>query len=310
MRKILVTGASGFIGRHTLRTLVEHEFDVHAVTAGKLTPALPGCRWHRVDLLDPVQIKNLLRDVQPAYLLHFAWDVIPGRYWTSINNFSWVQASLGLLQSFQEQGGQRVVMAGTCAEYDWSHGYCREFITPKLPTTAYGICKHSLQVMLEAYTRETGLSSAWGRIFLNYGPHEYPVRLIPSVILSLLRGEPARCSHGSQIRDFLYVQDAAEAFVALLESNVSGPVNIASGQPVTIKFVINEIARQIGRSGLIEFGAVKPPEHEPEVLFGDIQRLSNEVGWVPKYSLEFGIQHTINWWSRNLKIQLVEKVTL
>jgi nucleoside-diphosphate-sugar epimerase len=155
--------------------------------------------------------------------------------------------------------------------------------------------------MLVAYSRETGLSSAWGRVFHNYGPHEYPVRLIPSVIRSLLKGEPARCTHGSQIRDFLYVQDVADAFVALLESNVAGPVNIASGEPVTIKFVIDEISRQIGRPDLIEFGAVNPPVHEPQVLFGDIQRLSNEVGWKPGYSLECGIQHTVNWWRRNLR---------
>ncbi|MDT3699658.1 MAG: NAD(P)-dependent oxidoreductase [Thermincola sp.] len=301
MKKVLVTGATGFIGRHTLRTLIEHDFDVHAVTSGKLTPAIPGCRWHRADLLDHEQIKNLLKGVQPAYLLHLAWDVTPGEYWTSIKNFSWVQASLELLHSFQEQGGQRVVMAGTCAEYDWSHGYCRELITPIVPATTYGICKHSLQVMLEAFIRETGISSAWGRVFLIYGPQEYPVRLIPSVIRSLLRGEPARCTHGSQIRDFLYVQDVADAFAALLESDVSGPVNIASGQPVTIKFVINEISRQIGGLDLIELGAINPPEHEPEVLFGDIHRLSNEVGWVPKYSLESGLQNTINWWRRNLR---------
>lgn len=301
MKKILVTGASGFVGRHSLRILVDHGFDVHAVTSRKITPALSGCRWHMVDLLEPVQIKNLLKGVKPAYLLHFAWDVTPGEYWTSTNNFSWVQASLELLHNFQEQGGQRVVMAGTCMEYDWNHGYCREFMTPKVPATTYGICKHSLQVMLEAYSRETGISSAWGRVFFLYGPYEYPVRLVSSVVRSLLRGEPARCTHGNQIRDFLYVKDVADAFVALLESNISGPVNIASGQPVTINFVIDEISRQIGRTDLIEFGAVNPPEHEPEVLFGDIQRLSNEVGWYPKYSLECGLQHTINWWRSNLR---------
>lgn len=97
------------------------------------------------------------------------------------------------------------------------------------------------------------------------------------------------------------MQDVADAFVTLLESNVSGPVNIASGQPVTIKVIIKEISRQIGRPDLIEFGTVNPPEHEPDVLFGEIQRLSNEVGWVPKYSLECGLQHTINWWSTNLR---------
>src|SRR5207245_614301 len=89
-------------------------------------------------------------------------------------------------------------------------------------------CKLALASLLEAYAGQTGLSQAWARIFFLYGPREHPKRLVSSVIRSLLRGERARCSHGQQIRDYLHVEDAAGALVALLESEVTGR---AAGRP-------------------------------------------------------------------------------
>jgi nucleoside-diphosphate-sugar epimerase len=187
-------------------------------------------------------------------------------------------------------------MAGTCAEYDWNYGYCSESVTPRNPDSPYGICKHAMQEMLRAYSESTGLSSAWGRIFFLYGPYEHPNRLVSSVIRSLLSGELARCSHGNQIRDFLYVQDVADAFVALLESNVAGTVNIASGKPIAIKEVVYQIAEQIGRLDLIQLGVIPVAAKEPPLLVADIGRLSNEVGWFPKLDLYKGLRLAINSW--------------
>lgn len=300
MKKVLVTGARGFIGRYTLKTLIEHGFEVHAVTS-KTQPSVNSIwRWHVANLLDLTQIKGLVQTVQPTHLLHFAWQAVPGKYWTSEENFFWVQASLELLKQFQFFGGQRVVMTGTCAEYDWSYGYCSESITPKNPASAYGVCKHTMQEMLRAYSEVTRLSSAWGRIFFLYGSYEHPNRLVPSVICSLLRGEAARCSHGNQLRDFLYVQDVADAFVALLESNVTGAVNIASGQPVAIKDVVYKIAEKISRPDLIELGVMSVAAKEPPLLVADVSRLVNEVGWLPKYNLDIGLEQTINWWKKQI----------
>jgi nucleoside-diphosphate-sugar epimerase len=198
-------------------------------------------------------------------------------------------------------------MGGTCAEYDWKYGYCSEFITPSNPDTPYGICKKALQEIVNSYSETTSLSSAWGRIFFTYGAYEYPNRLVPSVILSLLKGEPARCSHGNQIRDFLYVQDVADAFVALLESEVTGAVNIGSGQAIAIKDVVYKIADLIGRSDLVHLGAIPSAPKETPLLVADVTRLSNEVGWLPKFSLEIGLKQAIIWWnsssSTGLKIE-------
>lgn len=296
MKRVLITGATGFIGQHCLPLLVARGYEVHAVSSRTMTQDHLNVHWHKTDLLDPLQAATLVEEAQPTHLLHFAWYTVPGKYWTSTENLRWVQASLNLLQVFAQQGGQRVVMAGTCAEYDWRYGYCSEAMTPLAPTTLYGTCKHSLQLMLTAFSKQTGLSAAWGRIFFLFGPHEHPERLVAYVIRSLLRGEPAYCSHARQIRDFLYVQDVADGFIALLESTVSGPVNIASGQPVTLRELIYKIAAKFNRDDLIQLGAMPTSPDEPPFLVADVRRLHDDVGWTPKYDLETGLEQTIDWW--------------
>jgi nucleoside-diphosphate-sugar epimerase len=295
MKRVLVTGATGFIGRHVLRPLVDHGFDVHAVTHKAPLSADAGCTWHVSDLLDTARIAPLMQAVQPTHLLHLAWYAVPGRYWTALENFAWVQASLEVLRRFHDAGGVRVVMAGTCAEYDWSYGYCSERITPTRPHTSYGTCKLALHSMLDAYAHQTHLSSAWGRIFFLYGPYEHPSRLVASVVRSVLQGEPARCSQGRQVRDFLHVEDAAHAFVALLMSTIDGPVNIASGQPIAVREVVYKIADKAGRRDLIVLGAVPVGPNEPPLVCADVRRLSADVGWSPRYDLDNGLEHTMAW---------------
>jgi nucleoside-diphosphate-sugar epimerase len=155
--------------------------------------------------------------------------------------------------------------------------------------------------MVEAYANQTNLSAAWARLFFLYGPFEDSNRLVASVIRSLLKSQPALCSSGNQQRDFLYVEDAASALVALLNSDVRGPVNIASGQAVAVKDVVNKIASALERTELIELGALESPPGEPQMLFADVGRLRNEVGWQPQFDLNHGLEATIQWWSSHLE---------
>jgi nucleoside-diphosphate-sugar epimerase len=298
MKRVLLTGANGFVGRHCQPALLARGYQVHAVTSRKHvpTPELSGVRWHAADLLDREQISALLSDARPTHLLHCAWYAVPGKYWTAAENFRWVEAGMHLLEAFADQGGQRVVGVGSCAEYDWRDGHCSELATSLNPATTYGVCKHAFQLLLTAFSKHAGLSAAWGRLFFLFGPHEPRERLVASAIRSILLEKPTTCTHGRQIRDFLYIQDAADALVALLDSDVLGPVNIASGVPVAVSVVVQEIADQLQRPNLVRLGAIPASENEPPVLVADVARLRDEVRWSPRYDLPGGLAETINWW--------------
>lgn len=189
-------------------------------------------------------------------------------------------------------------MAGTCAEYDWNHGFCSEKITPRRPATPYGVCKNALHEILEAYCAVEGLSGAWGRIFFLYGPQENSARLVAHVIGTLAGGGVADCTHGNQVRDFLYVEDVASAFAALLDSSVEGAINIASGCPVALRDVVLAAASRLDACDRVRFGAIPAPEDEAPLVVADVRRLAREVGWRPHYDLDSGISETVAQWRR------------
>src|SRR3989338_2686325 len=114
MKKVLVTGAYGFIGRHSLSFLKKAGYEIHTVSRID-RPSVAGISCHQANFRLPGVIDELMNQIKPSHLLHFAWYTEPGHYWTSTENISWVKTSLALLESFVKHGGQRVVMAGTCA---------------------------------------------------------------------------------------------------------------------------------------------------------------------------------------------------
>ena len=304
MKTILLTGASGFIGRHCIPLLIKKGYEVHAITSGKKVHPGEYISWHSLDLLDPEQVHDALKAISPTHLLHLAWYTIPGKYWAAPDNIQWVQASLNLVREFSVAGGQRLVGAGTCAEYDWRYGYCSEGLTPLKPQTLYGISKHSLHILGEEMLNQEGISNAWGRIFFLYGPFENQSRLVPSIITALLQEKPAPCTSGSQIRDYLFVEDIADAFVRLLESPVSGPVNIASGKPITIHEIIELIGIKMGHEDLIQYGQIPTSLSEAPFIVADNRRLLQEVGWRQQTSLEAGLEKTISWWRNSFKEEM------
>jgi nucleoside-diphosphate-sugar epimerase len=295
--RVLVTGASGFIGRHILRPLAERGFEVHALTSREPPVEVEdAAHWHQADLLHQTGAEGVIEAARPTHLIHLAWYVEHGEYWNSQENLRWVGASLDLLRHFAEAGGRRAVLAGTCAEYDWSYSPLVESKTPLAPTTLYGVAKHGLHVVASAFAAQAGFGLAWGRIFILYGPGEDGRRLVGSVARALARGERAPCSHGRRFRDVLHVADVAAAFAALAASDVTGPVNIAAGKSVRISEIVGLLGWLAGRPDLILLGALPERPGEPEALVADTRRLRDEVGWRPRVSLEEGLRETLEWW--------------
>ncbi|MCJ2081433.1 NAD-dependent epimerase/dehydratase family protein [Methylobacterium sp. J-090] len=294
--RVLVTGASGFVGRHAVPALAARGFIVHAVARAPMSGAVV----HAADLLDEVQRRALIAEVAPSHLLHLAWDAEPGRYWTSPRNLDWVAASLDLARSFHEAGGRRLVVSGTCAEYAWGPPRFDEATSACRPATLYGAAKDGTRRILSAYAESVGLSFAWGRLFYLYGPGERRGRLVSDAAHALLTGAAFPTSPGHQARDFLHVVDTAGALAALLDSPVAGAVNIASGRAVSVRELLDGLAERTGRPDLLEYGARALGPSEPAVIEAAVARLAEEVGFRPRFTLETGLDDTLAWWRNHL----------
>ncbi|MDE3749489.1 NAD-dependent epimerase/dehydratase family protein [Methylobacterium radiotolerans] len=288
-RRVLLTGATGFVGAHAIPALQSRGFEVHAL--GRRAPAA-SVAFHSVDLLDAKAVQAAVGAVGAGHLLHLAWYAEPGLYWRSPLNLDWVAATLAMIRAFRERGGVRAVVAGTCAEYAWGPERLSEDAICA-PATLYGTAKDATQRVLTAYARESGLSFAWGRLFFLYGPGEKPGRLVSDAIRTLSSGERFGTSPGHQRRDFSHVADVAGAFAALVDSAVEGAVNIGSGAAVPVRAILEQIGRMTGRPDLIDFGARSLPEGEPASIEADVARLRELVGFHPRYDLASGLKDTL-----------------
>ena len=299
MKKILITGASGFIGRQVTREMIARGYTVYAPSLAATLPQQEGLIQHELDFFKPGALRDYLKEHQFENLIHLAWYVGPKCHMHP-GNADWLCLSLEMLKHFIENGGKKFLGAGSVSEYDFSYGLLREDETPLNNPSLYGQSKAALYKVGGALCRQAGVDFKWARIFNLYGPYERAARLMPSVICSMLKGEEVKVSPCTKFLDYLHVEDTARGIAMLFASPVTGAVNISSGQPVQLRVIVEEIARQIGFKGKIHWGALEENFADP-VLVGANERLTKEVGWKPNYTLASGLEQTINWWKEHLK---------
>jgi nucleoside-diphosphate-sugar epimerase len=287
--RVLMTGASGFIGRQMLKTLIAQ--DIEVVVIGRTRP-LDAVQFIETDLLSAIDFETLMRDIAPTHLLHLAWYAEHGKFWTSLANLRWVEASSRLVESFCKAGGQHVVVAGTCAEYDWNQGYCIEDTTPLNPASLYGVAKNAAHMLAMGICQQFKVRCAWGRIFLPFGKNEANARLIPSLIDVYKGKRPPFSIHTNAYRDFLHVDDVCQGMLKLLTHDAQGAYNICSAAPTHLKALVETLAHLMGGSPLplLELAVNRPHEHR--FLIGNNDKLTS-LGWSQALSLEKGLEMVI-----------------
>lgn len=297
--KILLTGASGFVGAHLSRALLGRG---HAVRASylptddtaRLDALAPNAERMPLDLAaaDEAALDRALDGADAC--VHAAWYAVPGRYLTAPENLTCLDMSIRLLRAVARRRVTRFVGVGSCFEYDLSGGDLDER-APLRPATLYAAAKASLFMLGEQLAAAEGLSFAWCRLFYLYGPFEPPRRLVPDLFASLLSGAPVPVTHGRQVRDFLHIADAASALATVVESDARGPVNIGSGAPVPVREIVESAGRLTGRSDLIRWGARAENLLDPPRVVA-INAALKQLGWSPAFTIEEGLRDTMNWW--------------
>ena len=264
---VLLTGATGFVGRQVLRVLAERGIRVRLVVReGAALPASPAA------IESVVETRDLFAETDGWWaavcqgvdtVIHVAWYAEAGQYLQSPKNLDCLMGTLQLAKGAAQSQVRRFIGIGTCFEYDLTGGML-SVETPLRPLTPYAGAKAAAYLALLQWLPLQGVEFAWCRLFYLYGEGEDARRLVPYLRNKLAAREPAELTSGNQIRDFLDVGEAARQIVAAALSDRQGPVNICSGVPITVRQLAEQLADETGRRDLLKFGArpdnlVDPP---------------------------------------------------
>lgn len=272
MKKILLTGATGFVGRQIYLALTQAGHVVIPLIRSHSAPGLP----ERATDDNATLSADLFAETSDWWakrlegvdaVIHAAWYVEPGKYLDSPLNLNCVAGTLTLARGALDAGIRHFIGVGTCMEYRLPS----ERLTidaPLEPATLYAACKLSLYHMLTQYFAKTEATFSWCRLFYLHGEGEYAARLVPYIRERLGRGEVARLSAGTQLRDFLDVRQAGAMIADVVETGQPGAINICSGIPTTIRQLAERIADEYGRRDLLEFGTAAIHPSDPAAVVG------------------------------------------
>lgn len=306
MEKILLTGASGFIGRRTVVAAAQKpDWKIYALSSGRKSQSnrLNACDGPvcavQANLYQPEQIDALIEKIKPDIVIHLAWEVGESGFASSPANLQWLESSLRLLRDFAAAGGRRFIFGGTCDEYRcWDGHFSEHRVSQK--RTVYAESKAAFGAVGEAFCRKHGIDFAAAKIFSVYGENDRPFRAIPSAIRSFLAGERFICQSPDSAWDYIHVDDVAGAFIQIADSNYCGAVNVGTGRPHLMRDVFTKIAEKMDCKSLLSF---EEDKHASALLVADTAVLRERIGYRCKVSMNDGLDRTIAWWREHNDIK-------
>jgi nucleoside-diphosphate-sugar epimerase len=273
MKRILITGGTGFLGRALVDRILEFDdYLLRLVVRDSDKIALS----ENTEKVEFVETKDIFTETDHFYqricqdvdvIIHAAWYVEPGKYLDSPLNLTCLNGTIRLAQVAKDSGIPKFIGVGTCFEYDLDYGYLK-IDTPLKPTSFYASAKTATYYLCESLFKNSSTQFVWCRLFYLYGDNEDGRRLVPYVKNQLESNMKVELTSGNQIRDYLDVRQAANQIIEQISLNNFGPVNICSGYPVSIKEFVLNIAKDHGKEHLLEFGVRKENSTDPNFVVG------------------------------------------
>jgi dTDP-6-deoxy-L-talose 4-dehydrogenase (NAD+) len=274
--KVLVTGATGFVGRHLVAALLERGCEIRAVARNAETarsiPWIDDVEFVSADIhAADLNVVALTEGIDA--LVHLAWPGLPN--YRALFHFEHnLMADYRFIKSAVEAGVQQVLVTGTCFEYGMQSGPLSESTEPR-PSNPYGLAKHTLHLFLQNLQQERPFTLQWARLFYLHGQGQNPNSLLAALDRAIDSGEPTfNMSAGEQLRDFLAIETAASHLAAILhQRDFAGVVNCASGQPVSVRALVEQRLRERGATLDLNLGHYPYPTHEPMAFWAVVERL-------------------------------------
>jgi nucleoside-diphosphate-sugar epimerase len=295
--KIAVTGAGGFLGAAVCAAALRAGHEVVATARqpdpDRLKPLGDAIARRTLDVLDSSAVEAMLSDERPNVVIHSAWAGLTREQRNGPGQLLQLEACCRLVQAAGRCGVRKVVGIGSQAEYGPTPGRTGEETLPQ-PNTLYGVTKLAAGLIGRQLAATAGIDFAWLRLFAVYGPGDNANWLIPSTIAALASADAPRLTPGTQYVDYLYIDDAAAAVLAVAtNAEANGIFNLASGTAVPVGTIVERL-RDLVRPGLnLTFGEIPFAADQPLHIEGAIDRLRQATGWEPTISIERGLELTV-----------------
>jgi dTDP-6-deoxy-L-talose 4-dehydrogenase (NAD+) len=280
--KVLVTGATGFIGNYVIEELIKQHVDIVATSTNeeraKQQTWFENVKYISFDFANFDSTTNyFLYFNEPDVLIHLAWEGLPN-YASSFHTEENLPRHKALLENLIQHGVRDVTVTGTCLEYGIQQGCLSEDL-PAQPSNSYAIAKDKLRIFIEALQQQYNFSFKWVRLFYMYGQGQNPKSLLSQLDKALQNGDEVfNMSGGEQMRDYLPVETVAEYIMKIaLQKNVGGIINCCSGKPVTIKGFVEQYLRKAGKSIKLKLGYYPYTDYEPMHFWGSIKKLNKAL---------------------------------
>lgn len=277
-RKILVTGASGFIGRYVVESLLDEDVEIIATSANeekaRQLPWISRVTYIPFDLtgFDPA-VNYYEFFGRPDSIIHLAWEGLPNyksEFHVDVN----YPRHAAFLENLVKHGLRDITVTGSCMEYGMQEGAIREE-QPALADHAYGRGKEALRKFLVGLGAEYRIPVKWARLFYMYGKGQSPKSLLSQLEKALESGEPGfNMSGGEQVRDYMPVDQVAAYIVRIaLQNEIAGTINVCSGKPISVKQLVEDYLRKTGRTIHLNLGFYPYTDYEPMSFWGDASKM-------------------------------------